>query len=371
MDHRTNYWAGKRVCVTGGTGFLGFHLVQKLRERDAEVRVLGLPPRGWHPLDDMPDVHTHYCDLRNAAFARRALQGVEVVFHTAGSVAIWGEQSKTLVDDHVQLTKVVLDQADQEATIVHTSSIVTTGGSPNPEALTEETPFTLKDFPVPYVYAKRAAEELALSRANRQRVVVVNPSYLIGPEDYLGSVMGRMCQRFWKGRLFFVPGSGLNYVDVRDAALGHLLAAERGQSGRRYILGGENRSFSTFLRILATEAGMAPRGLIPIPGWLMKICAWYTELRSQRTGREPYPSKQQTSMSGRWWYVNSTRAQEELGFTARPLVESIRDAYRWYSEQKRIPVRGFNAWWMRPKAARTFHGASRTLTPYRATSTRV
>src|SRR5439155_20560421 len=113
---------------------------------------------------------------------------------------------------------------------------------------------------VDYVRAKRAAEQAALNAARGgQDVVVVNPGYLLGPDDHEPSVMGRMCVRAWKGRLPLAAPGGYNLVDVRDVAVGHLLAAEHGQSGQRYILGGENLRIQDFLRRLATVAGLRPR----------------------------------------------------------------------------------------------------------------
>ena len=115
--------------------------------------------------------------------------------------------------------------------------------------LTETAPFPLQSVKVDYVHAKKAAEDLVLAAASTGRdIVVVNPGYLIGPEDYDGSIMGRFCLRCFRGKVPLIPPGGMSFVDVRDAACGHLLAAERGVSGRRYILGGENLTMVEFVR---------------------------------------------------------------------------------------------------------------------------
>ena len=113
--------------------------------------------------------------------------------------------------------------------------------------------------------------------ASGRDVVVTNPGYLLGPEDHQRSVMGRFCKRYWKGRIPIAPPGGFNLVDVRDAARGHLLAAERGLTGRRYILGGENRTFPEFMALLAEVGGMSPRAIPSIPPWTMSALARFCE----------------------------------------------------------------------------------------------
>src|SRR5262249_14440377 len=154
----------------------------------------------------------------------------------------------------------------------HTSSIVAVGASRTAEVLDEESPFNLAGVKLAYVQAKRAAEELALG--SDRDVVVVNPGYLIGPEDYEHSVIGKLCHRFARGQPPAAPPGGLNLVDVRDVAIGHLLAAERGTRGRRYILGCENLTYGDFMRTMADVAGMRPRWLPTIPRpafWLAAV----------------------------------------------------------------------------------------------------
>ena len=133
---------------------------------------------------------------------------------------------------HVTGTRHVLEAAGG-ARVVHTSSVVAVGASRSGRIFDEEASFPLAGLRVPYVCAKRAAEELALqAAAGGTDVVVVNPGYLVGPEDHEPSAMGRFCVRAWKGRMILAAPGGYNFVDVRDVAAGHLLAAERGRSGR-------------------------------------------------------------------------------------------------------------------------------------------
>src|SRR5262249_50888073 len=159
----------------------------------ARVRILALPPRETHPLWTMPNVDKRFGDLLDMDHVRDTLTGCDVVFHTAGIVAVWGAGLARVHAVHVGGTRHVLEGAPPHARIVHTSSIVAVGATRRREVLDEESPFTLQHLKVDYVQAKRAAELVALSAAERgQDVVVVNPGYMVGPEDYEQSVMGRL-----------------------------------------------------------------------------------------------------------------------------------------------------------------------------------
>jgi dihydroflavonol-4-reductase len=351
MEARRGFWAGKRVCVTGGTGFLGFHLVQQLLGEGARVRVVALPPPSTHPLHLLQEVESSFGDIRDAAFVRRSLVDCDVVFHTAGLVAVWGAALTRMNAVHLDGTRNVLAGAPSSARIVHTSSIVAVGASHGAELLTEESPFNLRHLRVDYVHAKRAAEQIALEAAARgQWVTVTNPGYLIGPEDHEQSVMGRFCRRFWKGRMLVAPPGGFNLVDVRDVARGHLLAAERGESGRRYILGGENRTLRAFMLQLARVAGMRPRVLPGLPLWALWALAGLAEGRAWLTGKEPYPSMQHVRLNSYYWFVRSDRAREELGYQPRPLACSLEETYQWYLQEMGSTLRGLQEWWMCPRA---------------------
>src|SRR5207253_6075761 len=187
-DH---FWSGKRVCVTGGAGFLGYHIVKQLTALNARVRVLSLPPVANHPLFQESDIETVWGDVRDRRVVYRALDDCEVIFHTAAVVAMWGPALRQMQEVHVLGTQNVLAAARPEARIVHTSSIVGIGASRAGKMLNEESPFNLDRVRIDYVHAKRAAELLARKAAAGQHVVVTNPGCLLGPEDYPQSVMGR------------------------------------------------------------------------------------------------------------------------------------------------------------------------------------
>lgn len=334
MQPDPRFWTGRRVCVTGGTGFLGFHLVQQLLALGARVRVLALPPHPHHPLYGLPQVETVFGDVCRREVVREALAECNVIFHTAGIVALSGPALQRMHAVHVGGTEQVLTEAAPQSRIVHTSSVVAVGATPTMAPLDEDSEFNLARLHVDYVQAKRAAEQLALAAAQRgQAVVVVNPAYLVGPEDHERSELGRFCSRFWKGQYRLALPGGFNFVDVRDVATGHLLAAERGQPGRRYLLGGENHTMPEFCRLLAATAGQEPPRLWPMPGGVLTLLAALTEVRAWLRGKKADPALQQVRLNRWHWFYRSERARQELGYAPRPLAESLADAYRWHMER--------------------------------------
>jgi dihydroflavonol-4-reductase len=274
-----------------------------------------------------------------------------VVFHTAGVVCFWGPGLQRVHSVHVDGTRNVLSAVSSSARIVHTSSIVAVGANRTPKPVDEEHAFQLERLRVDYVQAKRRAEQIAFNAAHSgQRVVIVNPSYLVGPEDHERTGLNRLCQRFWTGRIRFVPPAGINVVDVRDVAAGHLLAAEHGTPGRRYLLGGEDLDFRTFFHLLADVAGLRPRTFVPLPWWLLRALSPLAELRAHCTGRERYPSRQHARLARYHWYCSSARAIAELGYRPRAVRDSLADLFAELQRDGRVKLRGVNRWWMRPAA---------------------
>jgi dihydroflavonol-4-reductase len=334
MQPDPRFWNSRSVCVTGGTGFLGFHLVQQLLALGARVRVLALPPHPQHPLYGLPQVETVFGDVCRREVVREAVADCDAIFHTAGIVAFAGPALRRMHAVHVGGTEQVLNEAPPQARIVHTSSVVAIGATTTLELLDEDSEFNLAGLRVDYVQAKRAAEQLALAAAQRgQAVLVVNPAYLVGPEDHERSELGRFCSRFWKGRNRLALPGGFNFVDVRDVAAGHLLAAEHGQPGRRYLLGGENHTMPAFCRLLAQAAGQEPSRLWPMPGGVLTLLAALTEARARLLGKKAHPALQQVRLNRWHWFYRSERARRELGYAPRSLAASVADAYRWHIER--------------------------------------
>jgi dihydroflavonol-4-reductase len=342
------FWRGRPVCVTGGSGFLGHHLVGQLLALRARVRVLALPPREAAAPWGGQAVECLHGDVRDAEVVGRATAGCDVVFHAAAVVAFSGRAVRAMDAVGREGTRNVLAAVGRRARVVHTSSVVAVGGSRTPEPLTEDSPFPADAPALAYVRSKRGAEALALEAAGRQDVVVVNPCFLVGPEDHGPTDMGRFCLRFWKGRLPLAFPGGLNVVDVRDVARGHILAAERGRPGRRYLLGGADCTFPALMAALAQAAGLRPRALPRLPAFLLGPLAAATTALGWLKGKPPYPSLGHARLSRRYWFARSDRAMQELGYRPRPLAETLADTYHWFRSRKDLRPRRLNAWWLRP-----------------------
>jgi dihydroflavonol-4-reductase len=326
------FWTDRRVALTGATGFVGHHLAQHLADAGAHVTALLRPTSDRRRLDHM-GIRCVTAPLDDEAALTTGCRGCDIVFHTAG-VVDFGNDLAQLQRVNVGGTANVLAAARAAGVrrVVFTSSIVAVGASRRPRVLDETSPFTLGPFQVPYVTTKRAAEELALAASGRDlEVVVANPACVLGPEDYGGSEFGTLCRRFWHGRIPVHFGGGNNYVDVRDVARGHLLVAERGRSGERYILGGHNRAAAAFFADLA-RAGGRPVLRLRLPDALGPAFATLSGLRS-RPGKRPYLTPSQARLAPLFFYYDTAKAERELGYRTRPLRQTLAEAY---------------AFWMRP-----------------------
>ena len=349
VNFRSHFWTETPVCVFGGNGFLGRQLVSQLLAAGAFVRTLSLP---GPELDPHPRLDARTGDLADSTAVRAATDGARVVFLAAGPVGVGGAVARTMNTHHDGVTR-VLDALPAHARLVVTSSIVAVGATRSGDVLHEDSPFPNTRMRVNYVQAKHAAEAAALASA--RDVVVVNPGYLFGPNDPGLSVMGQLCVRFWRGNVAFPPPGGINCVDVRDVAAGHLRAAEHGVAGRRYTLGGENLRFTELFAALARASGLR-RGVLPsfrpaLPAWAYWGIAAVAELGHRFTGKPPVPSFEFVRMQKMCWFVSSARAEAELGYRVRPLADTLRDTFAWHAARTRVAPRGLNRLWLRHGSA--------------------
>jgi dihydroflavonol-4-reductase len=236
-----------RAYVTGASGFIGGHVVRSLREA------------GW-------DVGEEFVDLGDREGLRRAVEGCDAVFHLAALYAFRGDP-KEFVRVNVDGTRNVLEAARTAgvARVVHTSTCATCGPVPGRPATEADGPPEW-ELSVPYKASKLAAEKLALAAArDGLDVVAVNPTTPIGEGDRMPTPTGRMVRGVASGRFrATLAGAGVNLVDVRDVARGHLLAWERGRRGERYLLGGEDVTLAQTFALIARAAGRKPpRATIP------------------------------------------------------------------------------------------------------------
>lgn len=320
------------VLVTGGTGFVGANIVRELLAEGATVRVLARPASDRRALAGLR-VEVVEGDLVDPRSLARAVARVQAVFHVAADYRLWAPDPGPLYRANVEGTRAVLDAAGQAgvARIVYTSTVGALGIPKDGTPGTEATPVTLRDMVGPYKRSKFLAEQVALERARAGLpVVIVNPSAPVGPWDVKPTPTGQMILDFMRGRLYGTLETGLNLIHVRDVARGHLLAAERGKPGERYILGAENVSLGEILRRLAAITGRpAPRLRVPYGlAWCGAVCL---EGVARVTRRPPQFSLTAVRMARKRMYFSPARAVRELGLPQTDTRAALHEAVEWFA----------------------------------------
>ncbi len=321
-----------RAFVTGGTGFVGGALLRRLVAAGCEVRALVRPGTDPRQLAGLP-VERIPGDLADLGALRRGAQGCDHVFHVAALYSFWGHPWEEFVATNVAGTHNVLRAAwDAGASrIVHTSSIATLGQPSGLVPADEETPSDPADMIGFYKRSKFMAEEVARDFAHRGApVVIVNPAAPVGVADHKPTPTGRMIVDYLNGRMPAYVDTCLTLVDVDDVAVGHLLAAEKGRVGERYILGGEVVSLKGMLDLLSQESGLPPvRYRIP---HALAVAWGYLDvtIAAIDRGRVPVATPTSARLSRRREAYSSAKAVRELGFRQTPAREALRKAVRWY-----------------------------------------
>jgi dihydroflavonol-4-reductase len=321
-----------RAFVTGGTGFIGGAVVSHLLEAGHEVRALVRAGADTRQLDGLL-VERVEGDLRDGAGLQRGIAGCEWVFHVAALYSYWGCQWDDFYQTNVEGTRRVLEASRQQGVqrVVYTSSIAALGVNADRTPATEETPSSLEDRIGPYQRSKFLAEEVAREYASQGLpVVMVNPSTPVGEGDHKPTPTGQIIVDYLNGRMFAFVDTGLNIASVEDVAAGHLLAAERGRVGERYILGGENLTLKQVLDLLAEISGRPP-ARFRIPHSLAQ--AWsYVDVALARLNprRVPAATPEKVRLSRRYEFYDASKAVRELGLPQTPAREGLRQAVAWY-----------------------------------------
>jgi dihydroflavonol-4-reductase len=320
------------ALVTGGTGFVGANVARELVAAGATVRVLARPRADRRALQGLR-VEIADGDLLNPGSVRRAIDGVQTVFHVAADYRLWTPKPEGLYRTNVDGTRVVLEVAGEAGVnrIVHTSSVAALGTGADGAPGTEDTPVTLDELYGHYERSKFLAEQLALDFARRGLpVVVVNPTAPLGPWDVKPTPTGQMILDFMRGRMVATVETGLNAVHVRDVARGHLLAAERGKPGERYILGHRNLPLSELFAVMAELTGRRPPRLT-VPHVMAWVAATCCEGLATVTRRPPAVTRAAVRMARKGMYFSPARAVRELGLPQTDVREALADAIAWFA----------------------------------------
>ncbi|MDD4902945.1 MAG: NAD-dependent epimerase/dehydratase family protein [Candidatus Bipolaricaulis sp.] len=322
-----------RSLVTGGTGFIGANVVRALLRRGDEVRVLARPESDGANLRGLA-VDVVHGDLGDRTSLRAAVASCDRVFHVGALYSFWVRDPDLIYEVNVEGTRNVLAAAEEGGVkrIVVTSSVAALAVPRKGEVVTEDVPADPSRILGAYKRSKYLAEQVALEAAGRGvPVVIVNPSFPVGPWDAKPTPTGRVVVDFLNRRMPAYIETGMNVVAVEDVAEGHLLAAERGRIGQRYILGGENMTMRRLLEILAGVSGLpAPRIRVPY-GPILALS--YANVAACRvTGRTPRMTPDTIRMSRHAMYYDSGKAQRELGLPSTPIAEALRRAVAWFTE---------------------------------------
>ena len=318
--------------VTGATGFVGSHVARALAEQGAELRLL---VRSNSNLKNVEDIKADLVtgDLRDPASLERGIAGCDVVFHVAADYRLWVRDPEEMYRANVEGTRAILEAAlrNKVRRVVYTSSVATMGFTSDGEPADENSPVSLDKMIGPYKRSKFQAEQVALEAAHAgQDVVIVNPSTPVGERDIKPTPTGRIVVDFLKRKFPAYVDTGLNLVDVKECALGHIAALEKGRKGERYILGGENLTLKQILDKLAAITGL-PSPTIRVPYLLALATGVVDEVVTGRIrGREPRATIDAVRMGRKKMFVSSAKAERELGWKGGPVDDALRRAADWF-----------------------------------------
>jgi dihydroflavonol-4-reductase len=318
--------------VTGATGFVGSHVARALAAQGADLRLL---VRSGSDLRNIQELQAERVmgDLRDAASLKKAVTGCDVVFHVAADYRLWVRDPDEMYRSNVEGTKAILEAARESKVrrVVYTSSVATMGFQSNGHLANEESPVSLANMIGPYKRSKYMAEELAIEAGKSgMDVVVVNPTTPVGERDIKPTPTGRIVVDFLKKKFPAYVDTGLNLVDVAECAQGHIAALEKGRSGERYILGGENLTLKQILDRLADITGL-PSPKIKVP-YVVALATGVVDqvVTGYIRNREPRATIDAVRMGRKKMFVSSGKAEHDLGWKTVPVDAALRRAVEWF-----------------------------------------
>ncbi len=320
------------IFLTGATGFLGSHVARVLAEQGADLRLLVRSTSNLKNLESLK-AETVTGDLRDPASLEKAMSGCDTVFHVAADYRLWVTDPNEMYRSNVEGTRAILEAARKNGikNVVYTSSVATIGFTGNGHPANEDSPVSLSHMIGHYKRSKFMAEQIALEAGRSgMRVVTVNPTTPIGEQDIKPTPTGRIVVDFLKRKFPAYVETGLNLVDVRECARGHVAALEKGRSGERYILGGENLTLKQILDKLAQLTGL-PSPKVKLP-YVFAYAAGAVD--ETITGRllhgEPRATIETVRMGKKKMWASSAKAERELGWRTIPVDEALRRAVEWF-----------------------------------------
>ncbi len=321
-----------KAFVTGATGFLGSHVARVLAEQGADLRLLVRATSNLRNLQGLK-AETATGDLRDAGSLEKAMSGCDTVFHVAADYRLWARDPWEMYRSNVEGTRAILEAARKNGVrrVVHTSSVATIGFTENGHPADEDSPVSLADMIGHYKRSKFMAEQIALEAGRRGlHVVTVNPTTPVGEQDVKPTPTGRIVLDFLKRKFPAYVETGLNLVDVRECARGHVAALEKGKPGERYILGGENLTLKQILDKLAMITGL-PSPTVKLP-YVFAFAAGVVDeaITGRLLHREPRATVDTVRMGRKKMFASSGKAERELGWKIVPVEEALQRAVNWF-----------------------------------------
>ena len=318
--------------VTGATGFVGSHVARVLSEQGADLRLLVRRNSDLRNIELLKAdrVVGDLCDPQSLI---AGMAGCDAVFHVAADYRLWVREPQRMYRANVQGTKAILEAARKNGVgrVIYTSSVATMGFSGNGHPADETSPVSLDNMIGHYKRSKFMAEQAAIEAARSgMEVVIVNPTTPVGEQDIKPTPTGRIIVDFLKRKFPAYVDTGLNLVDVDECARGHVAALERGKSGERYILGGENLTLKQILDKLAAITGL-PSPKVRVP-YAVALAAGVTDelVNGRLRGREPRATVEAVRMSRKKMFVTSEKAERELGWKTIPVDDALHRAVDWF-----------------------------------------
>jgi len=303
-----------------------------LAEQGAQLRLLVRSTSNLKNLKGL-NAETATGDLRDPASLEKAMQGCDTVFHVAADYRLWVRDPAEMYRSNVEGTKAILQAARKNSVrcVVYTSSVATVGFTGNGHLADEDSPASLAEMIGHYKRSKFMAEQVALEAGRGgMRVVTVNPTTPVGEQDVKPTPTGRIIVDFLKRKFPAYVETGLNLVDARECARGHIAALEKGKSGERYILGGENLTLKQILDKLGVIAGL-PSPKLKLPYFVAYAAGAVDEtVQGLLLGREPRATIETVRMGKKKMWANSGKAERELGWKTVPVDDALSRAVAWF-----------------------------------------
>ncbi len=328
----------KKILVTGATGFIGSSLVRKLAATPDEVYILVRKSSDLTSLSDVIDkVHLVYGDITDRASVESAMKGIDLVYHSAGLTYMGDKKNELLYKINVDGTRNILESALAAGVkrVVHVSSITAVGIAFDKKPVSESVIWNFHSISLEYARTKHLSElEVAKAVKKGLDCVIVNPAFVFGAGD-INFNAGRIIKDIYNRRLPFYPLGGICVVDVEIVAETIMTAMQKGKTGERYILGGENVSYKQLADTISRITG-APKVLFPLPFWMAKILRALLDLYKNKNRISKLFNMSMFRVASEFLYFDSSKAIRELNMKVETHEHSIRNAYEWYRERNML-----------------------------------